>query len=146
LQLDAPTIGNQITFRDVYIPDTKDLGRLNDQTLGYVDLSLGYWVRRDRRRCISKIALLGELHYATTLDDTDRVDAGVWADVGGATQLTTVQFANGRNRFNVVNGAVGIHTEIRDRLAFRMAGIVPLRQGDDRFFDSEVYASVIYRF
>ncbi len=143
IQLDTPTRGNDIHCRDIYGTHPTSLGRLNDQTLGYVDTSMGYWLYRNSSApFFTKMAALLELHSAVTLQDTDRVYGYVW-DANGD---TTVEFSNVRNRFKVINATIGVHTEFRDRLALRLGGVVPISDGDDRFFDSEIHASVIYRY
>ena len=142
-QLDTPANGNAISFRDISSPDVTRLGKLNDQSVGYVDLSIGYWLYRNHASpSITRMATLFEWHYAASLQDTDRVHADIWDAYGHS----TVEFGNARNRFNVVHVTFGLHTEIRNRIAVRIGGVLPLTSGDDRFFDSEIHSSVIYRY
>jgi hypothetical protein len=98
-------------------------GVLQDQNLLFVDASLGRWLRRscDPRRCLSGIAAMAELHYTTTLNDTDAV----------------VGIDNPFNRMDILNAAAVLHVQAR-RTAFRFGGVAPLRDNEERLYDAQV--------
>ncbi len=79
-----------------------------------------------------------ELHYVGALQDADTI-----ADTALSTDFV---FGNDRNRFDVVNLTIGLDIELQNRLDLRVAGVIPLTSGDNRFFDSEVRASINRRF
>ena len=107
---------------------------LNDQTLLYVDLSLGYWLMRDDdARLLSGIIPLLEFHYTTSLQDADIATVD--------TAQGTYSFGNVFNRTNVANITVGSHFRIGRLSLFTVAGCFPLSAEDDqRQFDSEIVA------
>jgi len=82
--------------------------------------------------------LLTELHYTTTLEDAD--------SVSGLGTRTAFTFGNSANRVDLLDLTVGVHAEIAERTTCRVAGVVPLRRGDDRSFDSEVQVQLERRF
>ncbi len=46
----------------------------------------------------------------------------------------------------MLNLTLGIHAELRGQTKMRVMGVVPLSNGDDNFFDSEIQVSVIREF
>lgn len=129
-QVDVPTSGNDVRRNGQFI------GRLNEQTLLYSDISLGKWLYRNQsnryrtaRRGITGIASIVELHYTSSLNDADAFDFG-----GGITET--------ENRFDVLNLTMGLKVNFSERWSINVAGVVPLRErkyaGNDRFFDGEL--------
>ena len=140
LQLNVPTGGNEIQFRDLAAGGAAvSMGKLTDQTVLLLNLNSGYWFYRNQQSDrITGIAALLELHYTTALENTDVVGG----TRNGAIGTTGFAFDDSRNRFDFVSMAFGIHTEIANRTAIRVAGIVPLSNGDNNFFDSEIFVSI----
>ena len=141
LQVDVPANGAPIDYRDSYEGDGT-FGILNDQTLLYGDVAVGYWLHRNP--CASfftGVAGLLELHYTSTLQDTDSVSGFFY--MPAATAFT---FSNLANRVDQLNLTVGLHTEILNRTICRVGGVLPLRTGDDRAFDAEVQIQLERRF
>ena len=60
---------------DPVVTGSRDTAELYDQILLHLDLGGGYWLYRNprRRRGVTGFALLGEVHYTTTLQDADTV-------------------------------------------------------------------------
>ena len=98
-------------------------GVLQDQNLLFVDASLGKWLFRnnDPFARVSGVAFITELHYTTTLNDTDQV-AGL---------------QNGLNRLDVLNATGALNVSL-GRTSLRVGAAAPLRQDEERLFDAEV--------
>ena len=140
--LDIPTRGNQAKFVDPGT-GTQNLGRLTDQTLLYLDVMLGRWIYRNpQSRGVTGISVQGELHYAGTVNDADSL-SGVVSGVGWNTGY---EFGSPRGRFDSTNAAIVLHTELKNNTDIRVAGLFPLSDSDNRFFDSEVLVVVVRRF
>jgi len=109
-------------------------GTLNEQTLLYLDVSAGYWLYSDPcRDWFPAIAAMVELHYTSTLQDADTFSA-------------FGTFGNAANRLDVLNLTAGFHVEVTEATDLRLGGVFPIRDGDDRFFDSEITVSLIRHF
>jgi hypothetical protein len=125
LQVDVPTNGNRLTT------DGASWGKLNDQTLMFVDLSLGYWIYRNpRARWLTAVAPVIEFHYTTTVQDTDVVtidDGAVF-----------YHFVNWQNRVDPMNLTVGLHNHFGSLTTLGIAGVFPLRGGENKLFDAEL--------
>jgi hypothetical protein len=107
-------------------------GKLNDPTLLLVDFNVGYWLYRDPDAPrLTGLAVVGEVHYTTSVQDGDSVSGPLLS--GGAT------IGAAGNRFDVVNGTIGVQALLFDASSLRVAGAFPLKDGrDERFFDSEI--------
>jgi len=98
-------------------------GRLHEQSLLYLDASIGRWIYRNPcATCITGIAPTVELHYTTTMEDT--------ATVGG--------FSNPFNRMDVLDLTAGVHVQLGARNMLSVAGVAPLRQDEEKLFDAEI--------
>jgi hypothetical protein len=140
--LDIPTRGNQIEFVDP-IAGIQDLGRLTDQTLLYLDFTVGRWLYRNT--CSDKLtgfAVQAEFHYAGTLNDASSLQ-GTLSGVGWNTGYN---FGNTRNRFDSTFASLVLHAELQNKTDIRVAGLFPMNDSDDRFFDSELFVSLVERF
>lgn len=138
-QLDFAANGNRVAVDDTLLGLTP-VGRLNDQTLLYLDLSAGYWLYEEPcAEGITGLAGLIEFHYTTTMQDADTV---------GFPGLTAApSFGGVDNRFDVANLTAGLHLETAFDTAVRVAGVFPLSTvPGDRFFSSEFQIAVIRRF
>jgi hypothetical protein len=71
-----------------------------------------------------------ELHYATTLQDTARL------------QTDGLTVTSGAPRFDIVDLTAGMHFLLGDRWVVSPALAFPLRQGTDRQFDYEAMVQV----
>ncbi len=131
LQVDTPTNANTV---DATYQGNRKITSVRDQTLMYVDASAGYWLfRDDEAEYLTGLAGLLELHYTTALNRADNVD------------LDFVHFGAGSGRFNVFNLTTGLQANIGRSTMVRAAFVAPLRDGTNRFFDSEVSLAIVFR-
>ena len=146
-QLDIAGTGNSVEIDDSF--GQERIGRLNDQTLLFLDATGGAWLYRNPNSRVAGIASILELHYTTTLQDSDNL--GVVAGGGSSdpaaltipTPRSLLFFGNPNNRFDLLNGTVGLHTVLQNGTSLRVGGVFPLYQRDDkRLFDAEVQAFV----
>lgn len=137
-QLDVAGSGNPVDVTDS--AGQERVGRLNDQTLLFLDATGGAWLYRNPASRLAGIASILELHYTTTLQDADAF--GV-VGRGSSFSESVLVFGNANNRLDILNGTVGLHTVLRNGTSFRVGGVFPLHQRDDkRLFDAEVQAAV----
>jgi len=153
-QVDISTNGNNIDYESVaYTTDLRGVrhstpmgsgsfGTLNEQNLLYLDLSGGYWLYRNRCACcgLTGLATLLEVHYTTTLQDTDVLQRAVYPT---GFRLT---FENCYNRVDIVDLTVGLHAEFANHTLCRVGGVFPLSTGDNRSFNSELQVQMERRF
>ncbi|HEY2413903.1 MAG TPA: hypothetical protein VGI40_16750 [Pirellulaceae bacterium] len=139
LQYDAAANGNNIRFETPNGTPITSLGKFNEQDILFVDLSLGYWIYRNPMARWSGLALISEMHYTTSMQNTDIVSAtapGVGATV-----------TNPSNRFDVMNGTFGFQVLMFDMSSLRVAGVFPMgSRMDQRFFDDEIQVQFNRRF
>lgn len=118
-------------------------GQIRDQILAHLDIGGGYWVYQNpTARYISGLALLGELHYTTTLQDADiitldtpRLRPQTAAGLGPVEQPT--RFGNLKNHVDILDVTLGATMAIGTRATLGTAVSLPLRDGDDRAFEWE---------
>jgi hypothetical protein len=138
-QVDLNTAGNTVAALGPNGVPATTFGLLNDQNLGFLDIAAGYWLYRDPYAPrLTGLAAITELHYTTTLQDADRLPG----TVNGA--VFTINGAG--NRFDVLNGTVGVQFLMFDASSLRVAGVFPLGNEDRRLFDSEVQVQFNRRF
>lgn len=115
------------------------LGKLTEQNLGFLDLAVGYWLFRDPEAPrVTGVAAIAEFHYTTTLTDADRVAGTINGD--------PIAIGSRANRFDVVNGTVGVQVLLFDMSSLRVGGVFPIGNEDRRLFDSEVQVQFNRRF
>jgi hypothetical protein len=114
IQTDFDLEGNAV-FRHSFFE-----GRLQDQNLLFIDAALGRWLYRDPNQIVSGICAIGELHYTSTINDTDEV-AG---------------FTNPHNRMDILNATAAVHFQL-GLTTCRIGGTAPLRSGAEELFDGE---------
>ena len=135
-QIDVAVGDNDIDVREIN-SNTPDTGRIRDQTLLYMDASMGVWLYRcDGGSGLTGLAAVGELHYTTSLDDADTF----------STPNFGIDFGNPDNRMDVINVSAGLHAEFSNKTRLRVAGVFPLDEGNNRLFDAEVVIAVIKQF
>jgi hypothetical protein len=105
-----------------------EIGVIQEQNLLFLDASLGRWLyRRDNARgLLGGVAAITELHYTSTMNDSDSVvtGAGTIRNTGG--------------RVDVLNATAALHFQ-RGRKALRFGGAAPLKDDRDRTFDAEFF-------
>jgi hypothetical protein len=124
--------GNTVDYLRVQTPFE---GVIQDQALLFLDASFGYWLFHDPccSSLITGVAPMVELHYNTTMQDADLVDAG---DTG-LVPLGEDQVTDFRGRFDVFNLTGALRLELAGRSYLTLLGVFPLRTGDDKLFDAE---------
>jgi hypothetical protein len=138
-QIDINANGNQVNVIDRNNMPLQTLGVLTDQNLGFLDLAAGYWLYRDPDAPrLTGLAAITELHYTTTLQDIDRIN-GTFN--GAALALNSTG-----NRFDVLNGTIGVQALLFDASSLRVAGVFPLGNDNRRLFDSELQVQFNRRF
>ncbi len=127
LQVDVATQGNRIIYGG------NNIGRLDEQTLLYLDFSMGYWLYRNPYApFLTGLAGVVEYHYTTTLQNADLV--------GGTDGNQFLQFGNAYNRQDISNITIGLHTEL-NQTTIRVGAAVPLGGVSNRLFDAEFQIS-----
>jgi hypothetical protein len=103
-------------------------GRIKDQTVLEIDAQLGYWLYKssDNNRWISALAPFVELHYNTSLDNADSIQAASFS----------LQSVN--NRFDELNITTGVVAQIRDNCTIAFGAVFPLKGTGDRSFDYQL--------
>jgi len=119
--------GNQV-LTDFDGTGLKPAGKLVDQSRVALDMQVGYWVyRRYSGDGLRGLAPFFELHYNTTITDADQVAAPPRTVIGIEDR-----------RFDEVNASVGLTALFGSNLMVMAGLVVPLRDGDNRFFDYQV--------
>ncbi|HVK10781.1 MAG TPA: hypothetical protein VM597_18580 [Gemmataceae bacterium] len=102
-----------------------EAGRLRDQARILADIQVGYWIyRKSSGDGLRGLAPFFELHYNTTVSDASQVQAPPTTVIG----LTN-------RRFDEVNASVGMTALFGSNMMVMAGLVVPLREGEDRFFD-----------
>jgi hypothetical protein len=142
-QCDFATGGNTVTSTNVNGPSSTEI--YNDQHLLFMDLSFGRWLYRNDCRCdrLQGIAGIFELHYTTTLNDTDTVVAGLPGGFSGTGQQDII--TNPFNRLDVLNATAGLRFKCGHNTMITIAGVAPLRDAEEALFDGE-FAFQVSRF
>ena len=106
-------------------------GDLNDQTLFYADLAMGYWMyRAPEAYLVTGIAPTIEFHYTTSLNDADILTGGVLGPFG---------MGNTFNRVDVANATLATQFYFGSRNILTVGAVLPLSQTEsERQFDAEV--------
>ena len=138
-QIDIATDGNSVNLLAPGAPTAQSLGKFNEQNLAFLDLGLGYWLYRNPyAERLTGLSVVSELHYTTSLQNSDVLALNLG---GGA-----ITVASRGNRFDVLNGTIGVQMLMFELSSLRVAGVFPLRSEDQRFFDSEVQVQFNRRF
>lgn len=131
LQMDIDTNGNEVQA-DLMATNLQYAGVLQEQNLLFADLGIGYQFNELVDGGSPAIAATGELHYATTLQDSDVVQTG------------GLDIRNPTNRFDVLNLTLGLNVQTHQGISIRPAMVIPLRSGDDEHFDYEAMVQMNY--
>jgi len=123
LQLDIDLNGNLISA-DMTGTNLTSVGVLQDQTLMFVDLGVGYWLRSPDQGTPA-VAATAELHWVSTLQNADTVNAA-------GLDITSIS-----NRYDVINLSLGASVLVNESFTIRPAMVIPLADGDGQQFDYE---------
>jgi hypothetical protein len=132
LQVDIDTNGN-----DIYAYDGAGLaraGRLQDSTLIYGDIAVGYVAYQDNNSQITSIVPVAELHYASSVQDADEITTG------------NVNIFSDAKRLDILNLTLGTHIYFGDNIVVTPGMTIPMRRESDRIFDYEaaLQANIFY--
>jgi hypothetical protein len=118
----------------VLVDGATDGPEYKEQDLLYVDFLLGRWLYvNDYAQYLQGIAGLFELHYTTTLEDSEVVVIPM--------QGATGRLENPFGRVDILNVTGGLHFQIGPLSNLRVSCVAPLRTGGNRQFDAEVVVS-----
>lgn len=136
LTLDVAATGNSLDYRNLGPGGTAGrFGRLNDQTLLSTEMAAGYWWFRGADwQMVSAVSSMIELNYQTTISSADLAY--------GSTTGNDVQVSNPFGSFDMLDATMGLDVQIKNRFNLRFAAVLPLRDNNNRFFDSEFQASI----
>jgi hypothetical protein len=96
-----------------------------------MDVKVGYWLYRDPcARWITGIVPTTELHYTTTLQNSDSV-AGV---------------SNTFNRMDIIDATTGVHILLGQQATLTLAGSLPLTRNENKMYDAEFFVQFDRRF
>ncbi len=126
VQCDIDVNGNPVQTVDANNINT--IGTLQDFTLLYTDVSVGYWLYKagfGERRAITGIAPIAELHYNRSLTQADVV-----SDANNVVSGILPAFDN-------VNVQVGLIFNLRNNTRLGLGYATPLGNQFDRVFDNE---------
>jgi hypothetical protein len=107
------------------------LGTIQDQNLLFVDVSAGKWLYRSssQRQRLRGIAAIAELHYTSTMNDTDSVDL----------------IQNYFGHMDVLNMTMAMNADIA-LSSIRVGAAAPLRDDEESLYDAEVIVQLTRRF
>lgn len=130
MQLDFDLSGTQF-YNDFSGGNRVLYGRYQEQNFLYLDYSLGHWFYEDccGNSFIRRAAVIGEIHYSTTINDTDTASSGP-----SPGDIVTNPF----NRIDVVNATAGLRFQLGDNYLLTAAAVAPLKDGENKLFDSEI--------
>jgi hypothetical protein len=138
-QIDVAASSNTVGVLGPGGMTSQTLGKLTEQNLGFLDVGVGYWLFRDPDAPrMTGLAAIAEIHYTSTLQDADQL----LGFVDGA----PIPIGNPANRFDVVNGTVGVQMLLFDTSSLRVGGVFPIGNEDRRLFDSEIQVQFNRRF
>ncbi len=128
VQVDIDANGNVVS-----VPTGQRTGVINDQTLLYADVALGYWLYRNpEARVLTGIIPTIEFHYTTAMQNADFVAQAPGSQLSLGSTI---------NRFDVTNVTGGTHFRLGPLSFLTIAGVFPLgSRQDQRQFDSEIVA------
>jgi len=130
MQVDIDTNGNDVLARTTPNGLNK-IGKFQDSTFLYCDLAIGYWlVKRGNRDCslIRGIIPVLEGHWNRSLNNADIV-----SDTDGRFMIQPPV-----NQLDVFNTLAGLTFQLRNKSRLSLGYVVPIGNGKDRVFDSEM--------
>ena len=143
LQFDVPlnkssaSLAESLDVLGFNVSNINAAARLAQQTIMRLNLGTGYWLVRNRQSgWVTALAMMAEMHYTTTLNNSDLL--GPLQVAPGLSGLSAVNLTVGNiaNRVDVLDLALGVPVWF-GRTNITQGFIVPLRTGADRGFDFE---------
>lgn len=136
LQVDVGLTDNPLTVSNVAIPGPPvGIGEIANQTLIHWDTSTGIWLAKsDDDTGITGIAAIVEFHLTSAVSSAANLKGSVPTSDGPL----NFELQSPGGRFTATYITAGIHTEIAKDRTIRVAGVFPLRNGINKFFDGEL--------
>jgi hypothetical protein len=135
--IDVAASGNDVYARDFNTDELVKLGTYQDQTLAFFDFKWGYWLYRNPCACLlTGVVPTVELHYTTTLQDTDVV-----SDPSGFVNVSNIN-----NRMDILNLTTGVQFMLGSLSDLTLAAAVPLKGQGNRQYDAEILVQFNRRF
>ncbi|MEQ9410437.1 MAG: hypothetical protein RIK87_22070 [Fuerstiella sp.] len=144
LQVDIDLTGQPLEISDLMIPAPPvGVGEITQQTLLHWDTSAGIWLARSEAETgLTGVAAIVEFHLTSTTSSSDPLTGNV-PTIGGPVDFL---LSSAANDFTAAYITTGLHTEFGRHQTLRVAGVFPLRTGDNRFFDAEVLVQIGRRY
>ncbi len=135
-QVDVDVNGDPITAGNGFAPPATAMGNFRDPTMLYLDLSLGYWIRRSdcAEELVTGFAPVMELHMNQTLDAPSSLNS---ESTGFSVNGVSTPFSN-------LNLTVGAEVELRKNTTLTAGYCTPLTSA--REFDGQFRFFVSRRF
>ncbi len=132
-QIQFSTGGDPVFVRDNSLSLNERSGVLTAPHVLSLDLSVGRWLFRDRRDALVQgMALIGEVHQFTALQDNDRISAPTFVGPRSSFQ---------NERLYLTTFTFGVHNQLAGNSTLRIAGVMPV---DNRYFDGELIVQFNY--
>jgi hypothetical protein len=140
IQVDIDTSGNDVYTQPLIVtpPPPTHHGTYQEQTMLFVDWSVGYWIYRacpTKGGCYASPGIVGiapiiELHYNSTISQADRINL-----IGGT-------LTNEAGGVDLLNLTAGLEVETARCWHIRVAASAPLKRNPDRRYDAEFLLQV----
>lgn len=116
-----------------------EIGILTPQNLFHFDYTIGRWlIRSPESTYMTGVAVIGEVHYTKTIQNTDTVIIPTNPDTG---TFINAQLTNLANQTDIVNLTTGLQFQIGEFSNLRVGYVVPVQEQPYRQFDSEAQVS-----
>ena len=144
LQADVDAAESSLSVSNVANPGPRTgLGNITQQTLVHWDTAAGLWLARsDERSGVTGIAAIMEFHLSSATSSPGQI-AGTVPSPNGAEELLLT--STSRN-YSASYLTTGIHAEMGRNRTVRVAGVWPLRNGVEEFFDVEFLVQSGWRY
>lgn len=126
LQFDVDANGNEVYVANTAGGPLTKLGNGNDRSYAFLDLSLGYWIYRDKcKRGITGVAPIVEYHWNQSLNGGD--------DLAGTTPGGLTYNFGRPGSISVHNVVLGLTTEVNNNANLTLAYATPINNSDQQF-------------
>ena len=136
LQVDVDVGSSPLTVTDVAVGGPPvGVGDITQQTLIHWDTTAGLWLARSSDPTgITGLAAIAEFHLSSAVSSAEQLTGFVPTLTGPAAFM----LSPGANRYTASYVTTGIHVEIGQNQSLRVAGVFPLSDGVQKFFDGEL--------
>ena len=125
----------EFVMRGVKDTHSTNVYNITQQALIHWDTTAGVWLARSNDEIgITGIAAIAEFHLSSAVSNGDQLTGFVPTATGAADFV----LGPAANRFTASYITTGVHVEIGQNQNLRVAGVFPLSNGIQKFFDAEV--------